>query len=188
MTAAVMPAMMAEAEEWLAKRALDPDLWLYREQTVALLKRYFRLSVEVGRLPSLLGREFFRSRVSSRQVTTFEDTVIFVHDVERALEKLDEFEKKLIAVVVLQDHAYTEVAHRLKCERRTVGRQVREALDHLSEILLTGGLLKRLPDCGVSSLRSGTAEAAVAPCIEREKSCQEGKVDEFLVSDSEQSK
>jgi hypothetical protein len=33
----------------------DPDLWLYRKRTVALLKRYLRISIEVGRLPSLLG-------------------------------------------------------------------------------------------------------------------------------------
>jgi hypothetical protein len=35
----------------------DPDLWLYRERTIALLKRYLRISIEVGRLPSLLGRD-----------------------------------------------------------------------------------------------------------------------------------
>jgi hypothetical protein len=27
----------------------DPDLWLYRDRTVAMLKRYLRLSIEVGR-------------------------------------------------------------------------------------------------------------------------------------------
>ena len=40
-------------------RPYDPDIWLYRQRTVGLLKRYLRMSVEVGRLPSLLGREFF---------------------------------------------------------------------------------------------------------------------------------
>jgi hypothetical protein len=64
----------------------DPDLWLYRDRTVAILKRYSRLSIEAGRLPSLLGREFFRGHVSHYQVTTFEDVVIFVHDVETCLE------------------------------------------------------------------------------------------------------
>jgi len=29
----------------------DPDLWLYRDRTVAILKRYSRLSIEAGRLP-----------------------------------------------------------------------------------------------------------------------------------------
>jgi hypothetical protein len=48
----------------------DSDLWLYRDRTVGLLRRYMRLSVEVGRLPSLLGREFFRTRVTSYRVST----------------------------------------------------------------------------------------------------------------------
>jgi hypothetical protein len=63
----------------------DPDMWLYRDRTVAILKRYSRLSIEAGRLPSLLGREFFRGHVSHYQVTTFEGVVIFVHDVETCL-------------------------------------------------------------------------------------------------------
>ena len=37
----------------------DPDLWLYRERTLGMLRRYQRLSVEVGRLPSLLGTGVF---------------------------------------------------------------------------------------------------------------------------------
>jgi hypothetical protein len=46
----------------------DPDIWLYRQKTVGLLKKYTRMSVEVGRLPSLLGREIFRSRVARHRV------------------------------------------------------------------------------------------------------------------------
>jgi hypothetical protein len=42
----------------------EMELWPYRRRTVALLRRYSRASIEVGRLPSLLGREFFRSRVT----------------------------------------------------------------------------------------------------------------------------
>jgi DNA-directed RNA polymerase specialized sigma24 family protein len=88
----------------------DPDLWLYRDRTVAILKRYSRLSIEAGRLPSLLGREFFRGHVSHYQVTTFEDVVIFVHDVERCLEKLDSFSQQLIAKCVLLDYSQDEAA------------------------------------------------------------------------------
>ena len=61
----------------------NAEMWLYRERTVALLRRYLRISIEVGRLPSLLGRELFRSKVTSYRMTSFEDGVIFVHDVER---------------------------------------------------------------------------------------------------------
>jgi DNA-directed RNA polymerase specialized sigma24 family protein len=122
----------------------DPDLWLYRERTRALLKRYLRLSVEVGRLPSLLGREFFRARVTVYQVTTFEDSVIFVHDVERSLEQLDMFDKRLIATIVLQDYSQDEAARRMNCGRCTVQRRFPEAMDRLSQIFLEGGLLENL--------------------------------------------
>ena len=80
----------------------DPDLWLYRDRTSAMLRRYFRYSIEVGRLPSLLGREFFRTRVTSYRVGTFEDAVIFVHDIERCLDQLSDFERKLIGKVILK--------------------------------------------------------------------------------------
>ena len=150
----------------------DPDLWLYRPKTVSLLKRYMRMSVEVGRLPSLLGREIFRSKVSSCRVGTFENAVIFVHDVERSLDQLDEFEQQLIAVIVMQEYTHDEAAVILKCWRRTVGRRFSEALDKLSVFFLDGGHLQRLPK---------TEPRA-------EKSCQEGENDEILVSDSEEGK
>ena len=124
----------------------DPSLWLYRERTLGLLRRYMRLSIEVGRLPSLLGREFFRSRVTCYRMTTIEDAVIFVHDVDRALARLDELEKALVARLVLLEYTQDEVAASLGCGRRTIGRRFPEALDRLSEFFLAGGLLQRLPE------------------------------------------
>ena len=141
------------------------DLWLYRERTVALLRRYLRISIEVGRLPSLLGRELFRSKVTSYRMTSFEDGVIFVHDVEHALEQLTQFWQQLIAVVVFQDHTRDEAAEILRCARRTVCREFADALDRVSELFLEGGLLNRLP------------------CAPVENSCQEGEEGQFCVSD-----
>jgi hypothetical protein len=146
----------------------DSDLWLYRDRTVGLLKRYLRYSVEVGRLPSLLGREFFRTRVTSYHAGTFEDAVIFVHDVERALEKLDGFEKKLIARIVLQEYTHAEAANLLGCWRRTVGRRFPEALDRLTEIFLDGGLLIQFPQTNLAV----------------EENCQGGKTNQIPVSHS----
>jgi hypothetical protein len=123
----------------------DPDLWLYRESTIALLKRYLRISIEVGRLPSLLGRELFRSKVTSYRMSSFEDAVIFVHDVERALDQLDSFGKDLVAVIVFQDYSQDEAAEVLHCARRTVCREFPEAIDKVSDLFLDGGLLNRLP-------------------------------------------
>jgi hypothetical protein len=129
---------------YLEDASSDPDICLYRDRTVGLLKRYLRLSVEVGRLPSLLGREFFRTRVTSYHASTFEDAVIFVHDVERSLEKLAEFDRELIARMVLEEYSQEETANLLGCWRRTVGRRYPEALDQLSQIFLKGGILNPL--------------------------------------------
>lgn len=141
MTAASVAMMAARIDpkeidrvEWPWDDGANPDLWLYRDRTVALLRRYMRLSVEVGRLPSLLGREFFRTRVLSYRAATFEDTVIFVHDVERMLGRLDPFSQKPIAKIVLQEYTQDEAARLLGCWRRTVGRRFHEALDRLSEM------------------------------------------------------
>ncbi len=124
----------------------DPGLWLYRNRTVAMLRRYARLSVEVGRLPSLLGRELFQAKVTAYRAATFEDVIIFVHDVEQSLEKLDGFEQELVAKIVFQFYSQDEAAQILGCWRRTVGRRFLEAVDRLSEIFLIGGLLVRLPE------------------------------------------
>src|SRR5580700_11315254 len=140
------------------------DLWPYRPRTMALLRRYLRASVEVGRLPSLLGREFFRSRVTSYSMRNFEDVVIFVADMERAIEKLNTIEKKLLAMSVLEEYTVHEVARLLGYTQRTAERFLQDALDQLSRILLAGGLLEKLP-----SFTDG-------------KSCQGGKNYKFDLS------
>lgn len=143
------------------------DLWPYRNRTVALLRRYARASVEVGRLPSLLGREFFRTRVTSYTMRNFEDVVIFVADMEQAIEKLQATDKKLLAMNVLEEYTVDEVARLLGCTPRNVRRLLEDALDQLSRILLSAGLME---------------EGGVAPVTR--KSCQEGKRDDFGVSHS----
>jgi hypothetical protein len=170
-TQVVVPEREAVNEEGISADptapSSDPDLWLYRDRTVALLRRYMRLSIEVGRLPSLLGREFFRTRVTSYGSSTFEDSVIFVHDVERSLEELNEFETKLIAKIVLQQFSKEEAGRLLGCGYRTVERLFPEALDRVSEILLKRGILTGLPN----SKR------------EVPKTCQGGKTSRFLASE-----
>lgn len=161
------PLTRLPLEEGWACDGGDPDLWLYRDRTVALLKRYARLSVEVGRLPSVLGREFFRGHVTGYLVGTFEDVVIFVHDVERCLATLDDFSQKLIGKCVLMDYSRPEVARMLHIGLRTVERELSDALDRLSQLFLQGGILREKTAC-VRTVQ---------------KSCQEGKNDQFPVSD-----
>ena len=144
----------------------DPDIWLYRDRTIALLRRYFRISIEVGRLPSLMGREIFRGRVTAYRMRTFEDAVIFVHDVARALEELDDFGQELINKIIFQEYTQDEAAQLIGCWRRTVGRRFPEVLDRMSEIFLKGGLMRYFP--------------AKKPS----QSCQEEKMAEKSVTDS----
>ena len=66
---------------------------IYRKRTILMLRKYMQYSIETGRLPSVLGREFFRAKVTTYTVATFEDRVIFVHDMETCLDRLDEFSR-----------------------------------------------------------------------------------------------
>ena len=92
-------------------------------------------------MPSVLGREVFRARVTSYRVRTFEDAVIFVHDVEKCLEQLEPFSRQLIARVILQDYSYEEAAALVGCGERSVYRLLPLALDRLSEIFLSTKML-----------------------------------------------
>jgi hypothetical protein len=121
------------------------ELSAYHDRTIALLRRYFRMSLEIGRMPSVLGREVFRARVTSYRVHTFEDAVIFVHDVERCVERLQPFSRQVIARVILQDYTFEEAASLLGCTRMTVYRLFPEALDELSEMFIDSKLLAEFP-------------------------------------------
>src|SRR5882672_2815086 len=126
---------------WLGETEMD--MWPYRDRTVALLRRYARASVEVGRLPSLLGRECFRAKVSSYPMSSFEDVVIFVHDMDNVLRQLNPFQQRLIAMNVLEEYSLREVARLISCPLRTVEREVPDTLDELSRVLLRSGLIKQ---------------------------------------------
>lgn len=140
MAGVVMASVTSGPPPW----ALDEgaDMLPYRDRTAALLRRYARSSVEVGRLPSLLGRECFRAKVTSYSMKSFEDMVIFVHDMERALRQLDPLQQRLIAMNILEDYSLPEVATLMRCRLRTLERILPDALDDLSRLLLAGGLLE----------------------------------------------
>jgi len=137
---------------------------VYRGRTIAMLKKYMRYSLQTGRVPSLVGREFFRSTVTKYRVVTFEDRVIFVHDMETCLGRLDEFSRQVLARVILQEYEHEEAARIFGCTRMTVHRKLIEALDKLVDILRAADLL--------SPISAGA-----------EKSCQEGEEDDFFISD-----
>ncbi len=132
-------------KEWREIERLDGGLRQYRVRAVSLLRKYFKMSVEMGRLPSLVGREFFRAKVTSYTTHTFEDAVIFVHDMERSLEMLDPKSQLLITRIFFQEYTYDETAEMLHLPRRTFVRALGSAIDSLSHVLLRRGLMELAP-------------------------------------------
>jgi len=142
---------------------------IYRARTTVMLRRYMRYSIEAGRMPSILGGEMFRAKMTAYTVVTFEDRVIFVHDMETCLGRLDEFSRQLIARHILQEHDQAATGRLLHCTERTVRTYVPIVLDLFSEILLDVGLMNRIDS-------------------DSKKSCQGGLEDENSVSSCEHGK
>jgi DNA-directed RNA polymerase specialized sigma24 family protein len=118
------------------------EVAFYRRQTEGLLRRYLRISMEVGRTPACLPRETLRARRTSVKAASFEDRVIFVHDVERCIYQLDAWSVELLSRVALQEYSQSEASSLMGVPQRTLSRRYSEALDDLSVILLSRGLLR----------------------------------------------
>ncbi len=137
---------------------------MYRNHTVVLLRKYFRMSLEIGRMPSMLGGELFRAKVTAYQVHTFEDSVIFVHDMEQCLAKLDYLSRLLIARIFFQEFNHDEVAAELRISRRQVINRMLDALDRTSEILVQCELLD--PPYGVEGELGKKPPRTAGPAIQ----------------------
>jgi Sigma-70, region 4 len=145
---------MRAVVETVTQQQAAPELAFYRKYTEGMLRRYMRLSMEAGRAPSLLGREMFRGKVTNYRVHGFDDVVIFVHDVETCLAKLEEGQQYLIKRIALQEYTYVETAGMMGLCMKTVIRRYARALDELTEIFLERKLLEPLKACqGVGSGR-----------------------------------
>ncbi len=132
----------------------------YRPYTRALLRRYFRMAVDIGRLPNILGGLCFRARVSSYKLHTFEDAVIFVHDIERAFERLERPSMEIIAGISLLEYSIPEAALRLGITVQRAERRYAAALDSLSVILLEVGLLRPVFTSGEEDDPAGPSASA----------------------------
>ncbi|MGZ4813529.1 MAG: hypothetical protein ACXVZI_12235 [Terriglobales bacterium] len=119
-----------------------PEILCYRGQTFAMMRHFFEISSQVGRLPSLLGREFFHARVSHHAMPSFEDQAVFVRDVELCFARLSEQHAEMITLVALYSFSRDEVAKMLRASKAWVNHRVAEALDALSEIFLQVHLLR----------------------------------------------
>src|SRR5580693_4957779 len=108
---------------------LPISLAFYRRHTESMLRRYLYASMQVGRAPSILGEPIARGWASSRPVRTFEDAVIFVLDIEKCLDQLDELDRQLLSRIVLQEYTQPETASLMGMSTRTVSYKFPQALD-----------------------------------------------------------
>ncbi len=137
------PAVEAAVEESDPR----PEMVCFRGQTLAMVHHYFELSSQLGRLPSLMGREFFRARISHHAVPSFEEQAVFVRDVELCIGKLNAEQQEIVMIAGLYDFSHEEIAEMLHISKAAVHVWFSEALDALSEIFLEAGLLsERRPD------------------------------------------
>jgi hypothetical protein len=118
------------------------EVAFYRKYTEGMLRRYMYRSMEIGKVPSLLGDFSFRGKSSNRKSYTFEDSVIFVYDVERCLARLNSVERELVGRIALQEYTLVETAELTGMSVRTVVRRYSDALDRLTNVFLRLELLQ----------------------------------------------
>jgi AraC-like DNA-binding protein len=126
-------------EEYDGKRA---DLLFYRSQALGIVRHFFEIASQIGRLPSIMGREFFRAKVSHHAIPSFEEQAVFVLDVEAALARLNERDGELVALVGLFHYSMEDVARMLGRSRSYVAQHFADSVDHLAERFLETGLLR----------------------------------------------
>jgi hypothetical protein len=140
-----LPYVWATAEAAPSQSRLRPrplsGAAFYRKHTEALLRRYMRVSLDVGRLPSILGRTVVRGRATCSRIRNFEDAVIFVIDVERCLKRLDTPSQELVARIALQEYTQAETAELTGQSTRSIFRKYGESIDRLTAIFLEARLL-----------------------------------------------
>ncbi len=146
MHAEVGPVAVAEPAVRPALRVvITPETAFYRKYTEAMLQRYSVMKLQKGRVPSLLGRELFRGKVTSYKVHGFDDVVIFVHDVEQCLRLLNAEQQKLVYRVAVQQYTFGETAAMLRWSLRSTRRRYNEAIDELTAIFQKRGLMEKTP-------------------------------------------
>ncbi len=121
----------------------EPETVCYRGQALAIVRHFFEMSCQLGRLPSILGREFFRAKVSHHAIPSFEDQALFAHDIRQSLAKLDEDEMQVLTLIGLYDLTLDEAAEILHWSPGYISQRFTEALARLTQILLDSGLLRR---------------------------------------------
>jgi len=139
-----------------------PEMVCFRSQTLAMVRHYFELSSQLGRLPSLMGREFFRAKVSHHAIPSFEEHAVFVRDIELCIGRLNAEHQEIVTIAGLYHFSHEEIAAMLHISRSSVSVWFAEALDALSEIFLAAGVLRESrPDRRQRQVMRGRPRAGV---------------------------
>ena len=117
------------------------DLYFYRHQTHRMVRRYFYTALQTQRIGSTLADVSCRGWVSSRPIRSFEDALIFVHDMERCIQSLPSLDRDLLNRIVIQEYTHAEAAMLLGMSARTVDYKLQAALDRLTRKLIDAELL-----------------------------------------------
>ncbi len=143
----------APVKEKRAAKAEAPgfELAFYRKYTETMLRRYTQMSMESGRVPSMLGRSVLGGRASSYRIHAFDDAVIFRLDMEKCLRRLEKDDLEVVRRVGMQEYTQAEAAALIGICLRTCVQRYGRAMDKLTGILLEGRLLE--PMRGLSSGR-----------------------------------
>lgn len=121
----------------------EPETICYRGQTLAIVRHFFELSCQMGRLPSILGREFFRAKVSHHAIPSFEDQALFTHDVQQNLAKLNDDAVEVLTLVGLYDLTQEQAAQILHRSVSCINRRYGDAVAELTQLFLDSGLIRR---------------------------------------------
>lgn len=140
-TAMRLERLQPESQRLEARAVPPEELGFYRKYTERLLQRYVQMTMEAGRVSSVMGREVIGGKASSYRIHGFDDAVIFRLDVEKCLKELSREERDVIRRVALQEYTQTEAAELMGVSLRTVVNRYGRALDRLTEILLRVRLL-----------------------------------------------
>ena len=136
-------------------RIVPPEeLAFYRKYTERLLERYVQMTMEAGRVSSMMGHEVIGGKASSYRIHGFDDAVIFRLDVEKCLEELSLAQREILRRVAMQEYTQTEAAELLGVSVRTVVNRYGRALDRLTDILLRTRLLDPVRACQAASRAS----------------------------------
>ena len=83
--------MIRETNTRAARPEIDP--YFYRKHTHGMLRRYLYCAMQTSRVASSLRDPLGRGWVSSRPIRTFEDAIIFVHDMDKCLQSLPSLDR-----------------------------------------------------------------------------------------------